>query len=90
MYNISYALLESAIRPDIQLKSSRSHEAKPSGIWMTEGILNTKVITGRGCCPRGNIEFGLSILNLLSVSSCIVLHQDYAMYSTDTFNYTTT
>ena len=28
----SYALLESAIRPDIQAKSYRSHEAGPSGI----------------------------------------------------------
>ena len=35
--NVSYALLESAIRPDMQPKSSRSHEAEPSGIWMTEG-----------------------------------------------------
>ena len=34
---ISYALLESGIRPDIQPKSSRSHEAEPSWIWMTEG-----------------------------------------------------
>ena len=34
---ISYALLESAIRPDIQPKSSISHEAEPSAIWMTEG-----------------------------------------------------
>ena len=34
---ISYALLESAIRPDIQPKSSRSHKAEWSGIWMTEG-----------------------------------------------------
>ena len=34
---ISYALLESSIRPDIQPKLSRSHEAEPSGIWMTEG-----------------------------------------------------
>ena len=33
---ISYALLESGIRPDIQPKSSISHEAEPSGIWMTE------------------------------------------------------
>ena len=33
---ISYSLLESAIRPDIQPKSSRSHEAEPSAIWMTE------------------------------------------------------
>ena len=32
-----YALLESGIRPDIQLKSTRSHEAEPSVIWMTEG-----------------------------------------------------
>ena len=31
-----YALLESAIRPDIQPKSSRSHKAEPSAIWMTE------------------------------------------------------
>ena len=37
LYNISYALLESAIRPDIQPVSSRSHEAEPSGMWMTEG-----------------------------------------------------
>ena len=35
--NISYALLESEIQPDIQSKSSRSHEAGPSVIWMTEG-----------------------------------------------------
>ena len=34
---ISYALLESAIRPGIQPKSSISHEGEPSGIWMTEG-----------------------------------------------------
>ena len=32
---ITYALLESAIRPAIQPKSSRSHEAEPSWIWMT-------------------------------------------------------
>ena len=29
--------LESAIRPANQPKSARSHEAEPSGIWMTEG-----------------------------------------------------
>ena len=34
---ISYALLESAIWPDFHTKSSRSHKAEPSGIWMTEG-----------------------------------------------------
>ena len=34
---ISYAMLESAIQPDIQPKPSRSHDAEPSGIWMTEG-----------------------------------------------------
>ena len=34
---VSYALLESAIRPDIQPKSSRSHKAEPIGIWMTKG-----------------------------------------------------
>ena len=34
---ISYVLLQSAIRPDIQPKSSRSHEAEPSVIWMTGG-----------------------------------------------------
>ena len=32
---ISYTLLEIANRPDIQPKSSKSHEAEPSGIWMT-------------------------------------------------------
>ena len=36
---ISYALLESAIGPDIQPKSSRSHKVEPSGIWMTEGTI---------------------------------------------------
>ena len=34
---ITYALLEGAIRPDIQPKSSRSHEAEQTWIWMTEG-----------------------------------------------------
>ena len=34
-YYISYALLESEIRPDIQPKSSRFHEVEPSAIWMT-------------------------------------------------------
>ena len=34
---ISRTLLESAVRSDIQPKSSRSLEAEPSGIWMTEG-----------------------------------------------------
>ena len=34
---ISYALLESGIRLDIQPKSSTSHKAEPSGISMTEG-----------------------------------------------------
>ena len=36
-YIISYTLLESAVRPDIHSQSSRSHEAEPSRIWMTEG-----------------------------------------------------
>ena len=37
IYNISYALLESGIGPSIQPNSSRSHEAEPNVIWMTEG-----------------------------------------------------
>ena len=37
IYIVSYALLESAIWPDIQPKSSKSHQAEPSGIWMAEG-----------------------------------------------------
>ena len=36
-YIISYALLESAIRPDFQPKSSKSHEAEPHGVLTTEG-----------------------------------------------------
>ena len=37
--DISYALLESAARPDIHSKSYRSQEAEPSLIWMVEGGL---------------------------------------------------
>ena len=37
IHAISYTLLESAMRPDIQPKSSRSHKVEPSVIWMIEG-----------------------------------------------------
>ena len=40
LHIVSYVLLESAIRPDIQSKLSRSQEAEPRVIWMTEGGRN--------------------------------------------------
>ena len=42
---ISYALLESAIRPDMQPKSSRSHEAEPTVIWRTDFRITLEVRT---------------------------------------------
>ena len=46
---ISYALLESAILPNTHQKSSRSHEAEPSAIWMTEGEKQAGLHFPTGC-----------------------------------------
>ena len=72
-YYYSYALFERAIRPDIQPKSSRSHEAEPSVIWMTEGEYQAglhfptgrnKFITCSFMIRKNNKYISISFLNL--------------------------